>query len=162
MITLDAVTDTPDETIERVSWLLIRDYRVLFVRTYTGDVFFDPGCRRLETTGNHELDRARDIESLTVKMRHDLGIELVADTFEKMFSFSAPAYGKEEHEVMVRIRCYTCDFLGHIQELCPSKHIKEVAWFINGDSRPTSDAGRAILLQLASEGLIYTAKPAHY
>jgi 8-oxo-dGTP diphosphatase len=131
-----------DDLIERLSWIFIRNRRVLFVRKKGGDVFFDPGCRR---EGNQD-----DALTLSKKIKEDFDIDL-ALPLELMTSFAAPAYGKQG-EAMVEIRCYLANYSG---VFTIADHIAETDWFIGSDMHRTSDAGKHILEWLSQHGLIY-------
>lgn len=134
----------PEETIVRLSWILIRQRKVLFVRSPEGEVFFDPGGRKVEGTNN--------LQVLAAKIHHDLGLELDTDSaIETSFTFAAPAYGKDD-EVMVEMHCYMTDYAGELNPV--PAFIAEMGWFTSNDMRKTSPAGRAILQYLEKEGLI--------
>lgn len=154
-----ASAQEPEETIVRLSWLLIHERKVLFVRSPKGQVFFDPGGRRKEG--------ANDLQVLSSKIRHDLGVELDLDSVVETTSFKfvasdeekqepsfvvkAPAFGKPE-DVMVEMHCYMSDYIGTLNP-APA-FIAEMDWFTSSDMRKTSDAGKAILQHLEKEGLI--------
>ncbi len=138
-----------DEDFARLSWICIRNNKVFFVRKQGGDVFFDPGCRRVSGQD--------DKVTLAKKIKEDLNVELVAP-FELLASFCAPAYGKPD-DVMVEMRCFLADYKG---TLTPAPHIERIAWFTGsiavdevGNPQITSDAGKHILQWLSKNGHIY-------
>lgn len=143
---MDAVagTEAAEEVIERLSWLCIINNQVLYGRAPGGDVFFDPGCRRVEGKS--------DEQALFEKIKLDFEIELSAP-IQLMTSFAAPAWGKPDG-VMVEMRCFAAQYPLPLK-LRPTPHIAEFGWFTSGDQRPTSEAGRAILQFLNAEGLIW-------
>jgi len=149
------------ESFQKLCWICIRDYKMLFVRKFGGDMFFDPGCRRVlltpeEVGGLSEYDkrekqRLKDEQVLVEKIREELEIEPGPLFNMNSFSFSAQAYGKPEG-VMVSAYCLMGEFKGVLR---PTKFIEEIAWFSSADRKKTTDLGNALLQKLRNEGLVY-------
>ena len=142
------ISQEQDEDFERLSWIYIRNNKVLFVRKKDTDVFFDPGCRRVPG----QDDKA----TLAQKIKEDFSVDLEMP-FELMTSFAAPAYGKPD-DVMVEMRCYWVNPIGVLR---PAPYLEQ-AWFTGSDAydeqgqkQRTSDAGKHILQWLSQHGLIY-------
>lgn len=135
--------DARSESFVKLSWVHIKNKRMLFVRSPEGDVFFDPGCRRIEGISDEKV--------LREKMLDELHVELLLPLMKiNNFGFSVPAYGKPEG-TMAEAVVYMGSCLGMPQT---TSYIAEVAWFSSSDMDKTSDLGKALLQQLSSEGLI--------
>jgi 8-oxo-dGTP pyrophosphatase MutT (NUDIX family) len=129
-------------TIDKLSWFLVKDRTVLYVRAKGKELFFNPGGKR----EGSETDE----QALTREIKEELGVGLVAGTFRHIQTFKAQAAGKPDG-VMVESKCYTAD---HVGEPAPHSEIEELAWFTSADMRRTSVTGQLILRWLKEQDLI--------
>ena len=129
-------------TIDKLAWIYIKDKKLLCARSKGKDIFYNPG-------GKREAGET-DEQALVREIKEELNVDLVPGSLRYFDIFEAPAHGKEPG-VMVRMICYTGDFVGTI---APSSEIEEIAWLTSADGARTSDAGRLVLGQLKERGLI--------
>lgn len=129
-------------TIDKLTWIAIKDRRVLFARSKGKDAFYTPG-------GKREAGET-DEQALLREVKEELTVELLPDTVRYLNTFSAQAHGKSEG-VLVSIRCYTGEYVGELQ---PAAEIDELAWFSSEDGARTSDTGRLAIAWLKERDLI--------
>lgn len=131
-----------NEYIDKLTWLVVKDRQVLFLRSRGKDTFYTPGGKR---EGN-ETDQA----ALVREINEELGVNLDLETINFAHEVMAQAHGKPEG-VMVRLRCYWAEYEG---ELKPLSEIEELAWFTSDDEDKTSATGVLILQWLKEQDLI--------
>ena len=130
------------EIIDKLGWLLIRDRKVLFVRSKGKDTFYVPG-------GKRELGET-DEQALTREIKEELTVQLIPSTLRFQNTFKAQAHGKPEG-TMVEIKYYQADFTG---DLIPNAEIDEIDWLTSQDMHKTPIAGQIILNWLRQQDLI--------
>jgi 8-oxo-dGTP diphosphatase len=130
------------QTIDKLALVLVRNRKVLYARTKGKELFFNPG-------GKREAGET-DEQALTREIGEELGVELVAGTFQYLETFSAQAAGHPEG-VMVASKCYLAE---HVGEPSPNGEIEELAWFTSADMHRTSVTGQLILAWLKEQGYI--------
>lgn len=129
-------------SIDKLAWILVKDKRVLYVRSKGKDLFFNPG-------GKREAGET-DEEALMREVKEELGVSLVPESIRYVITVSAQAAGKPEG-VMVEMKCFTADYSG---TLTPRSEIEELAWFSSTDVHRTSAAGKLILEYLKNKNII--------
>lgn len=129
-------------TIDKLSWILIKDKKVLFVRSRGVHAFYTPGGKRAEGES--------DVDALKREIKEELTVDLVPETLRYMHTFTAQAHGKPDG-VLVEIKCYSGEYEG---ELKPSAEIEEIDWFGTKDKNRTSATGILILEWLKSQDFI--------
>lgn len=128
--------------IDKLAWILIKDRKVLYVRSRGKYLFYNVGGKR---EGNETNE-----EALIREVKEELNVDLVADTIQYIETFTAQAAGKPEG-VMVEIKCYKADYRG---TLTPTSEIEELGWLTSRDTERTSVTGQLILKYLNENNLI--------
>lgn len=128
--------------IDKLAWLLVRNRKVLFLRSKGKRWFFSPGGKR---EGNET-----DQESLIREIQEELTVDLVPESITYLTTFSAPAAGQPEG-VMVESKCYAAEYHG---ELTPASEIEELAWFRSTDTGGLTPMGVLIVEYLKKQNLI--------
>ncbi|WP_282503975.1 GNAT family N-acetyltransferase [Streptomyces rhizoryzae] len=144
---IDDLTGRPLIAVERqaplrsVSWLHVRDGRLLSVRTRGNDTFYLPG-------GKYEPgETAR--EALSRELSEELGLRIPAGELTEAFVVHDVAHGKNGRRLHM-----TC-FTGGPQEIdpAPGREIAEYAWFDRAESRVRcAPAHRQVVDRLVAEG----------
>jgi len=128
--------------IDKLTLIILRDKKVLFVRSKNNEVWYSPGGKREEGE--------TDAEALMRELEEELSIQVKPETMTHYGTFEAQAHGKSDG-VMVRIACYRAEYEGVLQ---PSAEIEELAWFSSEDKMRTTDTGALILEDLRKNNLI--------
>jgi 8-oxo-dGTP pyrophosphatase MutT (NUDIX family) len=128
--------------IDKIGWLLVKDHKVLVVRSRGKYTFYTPG-------GKRESGES-DEQALVREIREELGVELAPETIRYLETFEAQAHGKPEG-VNVSIKNYSAEYSG---TLTPTSEIEELAWFTSADTERTSPTGQLSLEWLKKQGLI--------
>ncbi|MFF2806027.1 GNAT family N-acetyltransferase [Streptomyces sp. NPDC058000] len=146
---IDEQTGHPLIAVEReaplrsVSWLHVRDGRLLSVRTRGNDTFYLPG-------GKYEPgETAR--EALSRELSEELGLRIPADELSEEFVVHDVAHGKNGRRLHM-----TC-FTGGPQDIepAPDREIAEYAWFDRQESRERcAPAHRQVVDHLVAQGLM--------
>ena len=119
--------------IDKLTWLHIRDRRILGARSRGTQVCYLPG-------GKREIGES-DETALIREIREELTVELRAGSLVPAGQFIAQADAKPAG-VMVRLTCYEASFDGDIK---PASEIEEVIWLGHGDRSRCSAAGQLLL-----------------
>ncbi|MFE3882553.1 GNAT family N-acetyltransferase [Streptomyces lydicus] len=109
--------------LKSVSWLHVRDGRLLSVRTRGNDTFYLPG-------GKYEAgETAR--EALSRELREELGLVVPVEDLSEAFVIHDVAHGKNGRRL--RMTCFT----GGPQDIAPvpGREIAEFAWFDRQEAR---------------------------
>lgn len=132
----------PNELIDKVAWVHVRDGRLLCVRSHGKSSYYMPG-------GKREPGES-DEECVIREVREELGAALRPVTLRPAGIFEAQADGKPEG-TKVRIACWRGEFDG---ELEPRAEIAELAWLSHADRDRCSPAAELILDELHRDGEI--------
>jgi uncharacterized protein (TIGR00730 family) len=130
------------EPVDVLAWLLVRDGKLLNVRTTGKKFFYLPGGKR-EPGESDPVGLAREIgEELGVRIdqRSIRLFDLVTDEADGF------ANGR-----LVRMACYFAEYEG---ELTPGREIAELDWVGLEDASRCAPAGRQVLSRLAERGLL--------
>ncbi|MCM2313592.1 MAG: NUDIX domain-containing protein [Thermoanaerobaculia bacterium] len=128
------------ETIDKVAWILVRDGRLLCVRSHGKTSFYMPGGKR----DPGESDQ----ECVQREIGEELGVTLRPATLRPVGTFEAQADGKPAG-TMVRISCWGGDYDGALE---PRAEIAELAWLSHADRDRCSLAAQIILDELHRRG----------
>ncbi|MFK0289013.1 GNAT family N-acetyltransferase [Streptomyces sp. NPDC090442] len=127
--------------LRSVSWLHVRDGRLLSVRTRGNDTFYLPG-------GKYELgETAR--EALSRELSEELGLRIPAEELSEEFVIHDVAHGKNGRRLHM-----TC-FVGGPQDIepAPGREIAEYAWFDRAESwERCAPAHRQVVNRLIAQG----------
>lgn len=108
-----------NKVIDKLAWILIRDGKLLTVRSKGKERFYLPG-------GKREAGES-DEQALIREINEELSVNLIPESIRYMEVFTAQADGKDQ-DTSVKLSCYFADFTG---ELCPDAEIEELK-FIDG------------------------------
>ncbi|WP_298178207.1 NUDIX domain-containing protein [Saccharomonospora sp.] len=128
--------------IDSVSWVLVRDRRLLAVRTRGKDKFYLPG-------GKREAGES-DVECLSREVREELGVDLDPRSFSLFTVLDELADGYTDGR-RVHMKAYTAR---HSGELTPGREIAELAWLTSAEADRCPPAGRHVLGLLSEQGLL--------
>ncbi|MER6047610.1 GNAT family N-acetyltransferase [Streptomyces sp. NPDC001793] len=144
---IDDRTGHPLLTMEReaplrsVSWLHVRDGRLLSVRTRGNDTFYLPG-------GKYEPGETAN-QALSRELSEELGLRIAADELAEAFVVHDVAHGKNGRRLHM-----TC-FTGGPQDIepAPGREIAEYAWFDRAESfERCAPAHRRVVDRLVAQG----------
>ncbi|MEN0678887.1 NUDIX domain-containing protein [Plesiomonas shigelloides] len=91
--------------IDKLAWILIRDGKLLTVRSKGKSLFYLPG-------GKREAGES-DEQALLREIKEELDVDLIPETIKYIGTFEAQADGKSEG-VTVKLSCYLSDYSGHL------------------------------------------------
>ena len=125
------------------AWVVVRDRRVLVVRSYDSDAFYLPGGKP-EPGESYAQAAAREVLE---------EVSMVVDPAEltSFADFIAPAHNRPPG-TQVRLVCFTGGDPGSDPKR--ENEIAELAWFAQSDAQRTAPAIRLVLAQLLAEGRI--------
>jgi 8-oxo-dGTP diphosphatase len=126
--------------LDVLAWVVLRDDRMLTVRTSGRDAFYLPG-------GKREPGES-DVAALRREVHEELGVELEPDSFTLVAELTAPAHGGLPDQ-RVRMRFY--EATGHGQP-SPGREIEELAWLPVRDRARLAPAAQLLLDRLVTEG----------
>ncbi|RSO30369.1 DNA mismatch repair protein MutT [Streptomyces sp. WAC 06725] len=128
--------------LRSVSWLHVRDGRLLSVRTRGNDTFYLPG-------GKYEPGETAP-EALSRELSEELGLSIPADELRQAFVIHATAHG-----VNAGRRLHMTCFTGGPQDVdpAPGREIAEYAWFDRHEARDRcAPAHMQVVNRLIAEG----------
>lgn len=128
-------------TIDKLSWIPVRDRRILFARSRGEQLFYCPGGKREKGES--------DEQALIREVREETGVELDPTTIRHWHTFIVPSMVAPDVEV--KVTCY--DAVGDREPVATSE-IEELAWFTTADVHRTTPTGREILAWFAEQNLI--------
>ncbi|HVV10287.1 NUDIX domain-containing protein [Amycolatopsis sp.] len=128
--------------IDSLAWILIRDRRLLSVRTQGKAKFYLPG-------GKREPGES-DVTALCREIREELGTELDPMTFSLFAVLDEEADGFTDGR-RVHMTCYTAT---HTGPLHPRNEIAEARWLGAADAGLCPPAGERVLGLLKTAGHI--------
>lgn len=132
----------PKTVIDRITWLCLKDGKLLGARSRGKDAWYIPGGKR--ETGE------TDAETLIREVREELDVEIRPESVRLYGIFEGPAHGKAEGTV-VRLSCYTAEYRG---TLTPSSEVEELRWMSSADMEILPPADRQIYADLHAKGLL--------
>ncbi|WP_197321490.1 NUDIX domain-containing protein [Saccharomonospora sp. NB11] len=128
--------------IDSVSWVLVRDRRLLTVRTKGKEKFYLPGGKREHGES--------DVECLCREIREELTVNVDPRSVARFAELDELADGYTDGR-RVHMTAYTARYEG---ELRPGREIAELAWLAASDAQRCPPAGRRVLAMLAERGEI--------
>ncbi|GIU40746.1 DNA mismatch repair protein MutT [Shewanella sairae] len=130
------------KVIDKLAWVLIRDGKLLAVRSKGKALFYLPG-------GKREAGES-DEQALVREIKEELSVDLELSTIEYMNTFTAQADGKAEG-VSVKLTCYFADFSGELQ---PDAEIEQLEFVDMNDEAVCSLAALVAMGWLESQQLL--------
>lgn len=128
--------------IDKLTWIHIRDRKVLSSRSRGKDTWYFPG-------GKRESGES-DEEALIREIKEELSVDLIPDSLQLFGKFEAQAHGHAEGIIVV-MTCYVADYQG---ELKPDAEIEELAWLHYADKPKSSAVDQIIFDHLKNHDLI--------
>ncbi len=130
------------EIIKTVGWILIKNRKLLVVKTHGRDRWYVPG-------GKFEPGES-STQALIREIHEELTVNLEPATIKLYGVFEAQAHGRSEG-VLVRKECYTALYRGILKPHAEIEHYDFIAY----DQRPfVAPAARLILDDLKQKNLI--------
>ncbi|WP_218575520.1 NUDIX hydrolase [Plesiomonas shigelloides] len=120
--------------IDKLAWILIRDGKLLTVRSKGKSLFYLPG-------GKREAGES-DEQALLREIKEELDVDLIPETIKYIGTFEAQADGKSEG-VTVNLTCYLSDYSGHLH---PESEIEELK-FIGADNKSICSLATLVTLE---------------
>ena len=102
--------------IDKIAFIYLNNGKILSTLSKGKDAYYIPGGKR--------DDFETDEETLIRECKEELTIDILKDTIKYYGTFKAQAHGKAEG-VIVKMTCYTADFVGTLK---PDSEIKEIKW----------------------------------
>ena len=130
------------KVIDKLAWVLIRDGKLLAVRSRGKELFYLPG-------GNREMGES-DEQALVREIKEELSVDLELTSIKYMNTFTAQADGKAEG-VSVKLTCYFADFGGELQ---PDAEIEQLEFVDMNDEAVCSLAALVAMGWLESQQLL--------
>lgn len=127
--------------IHKVGWLHIVDRRLLCARSHGKALFYVPG-------GKPEAGED-DIAAVIREIGEELGVGLIADSVADAGRVEAPADGRDDMTVVIRL--FTA---GHDGDPAPHQEIAELRYLAAADAGSASAATRIILARLKADNVI--------
>ncbi|EID55796.1 NUDIX hydrolase [Saccharomonospora xinjiangensis] len=131
-----------ESVIDSVTWILVRERRLLAVRTKGRQKFYLPG-------GKREPGES-DVECLCREIHEELGVALRPRSFSLFSVLDELADGYSDGR-RVHMTAYTAGYDGRLR---PGREIAELAWLTSEDAHRCPPAGRRALGILAERGEI--------
>lgn len=128
--------------IDRITWICIREGKLLAVRSAGIAAWYIPGGKR--------EPGETDAETLIREVREELNVAILPESVKLYGVFEGQAHGKPEGTV-VRLSCYTADYRGG---LTPSSEVEELRWMTMADLDILPPADRQIYEDLHEKGLL--------
>ncbi|MFA0570642.1 NUDIX hydrolase [Vibrio gallaecicus] len=130
------------KVIDKLAWVLIKDGKLLAVRSKGKELFYLPGGKR--ETGES------DVDALAREIQEELSVDLALGSIEYMETFTAQADGKAEG-VSVKLTCYFAEYSGELQ---PDAEIEELRFIDEQDSSVCSVAALVVVRWLEAKSLL--------
>ena len=131
-----------EEPIDVLAWIVVRDGKLLNVRTTGKAHFYLPG-------GKREPGES-DPNGLVREVSEELGVRIDPASMRLFDLVHDQADGWADGR-LVRMACYWAD---HDGELAPGREIAELAWIGVADAHKLAPAGQQVLRTLAEQGLV--------
>ena len=135
-------TKPADEPIDVLAWIVVREGKLLNVRTKGKAHFYLPGGKR----ESGESDPA----GLVREIAEELGVRVDPASL-RLFDLVEDKADGWANGRLVRMACYWAD---HEGELAPGREIAELAWVGLADAHKLAPAGQQVLRTLAERGLV--------
>lgn len=136
-----SVTGTPT-VIEALSWVHVRDGRLLCVRSQDRDRLYLPGGKREPGESDEDAVAREALEEVSVVLR--------PDTFERIAVIDQVAHGQAPG-TRVELVCYAAE---HDGEIVADNEITELAWIGHADRDRCAPAVRDLVGLLHARGLV--------
>ena len=130
------------KVIDKLAWVLIRDGKLLAVRSKGKALFYLPG-------GKREVGES-DEQALMREIKEELSVDLEPSSIEYMNTFTAQADGKAEG-VSVKLTCYFANYSGELQ---PDAEIEQLEFVDMNNESVCSLAALVAMRWLDSQSLL--------
>lgn len=127
--------------IDKLSWIPVRDRKILFARSHGQELFYCPGGKREKGE--------TDEQALLREIFEETGVRLDPSTIRHWHTFIGPSVVAPD--IDVKLICF--DAVGD-REPMASSEIAELDWFTSADGHRTTPMGREILAWFAERNLI--------
>jgi uncharacterized protein (TIGR00730 family) len=131
-----------DEPIDVLAWIIVREGKLLNVRTRGKTHFYLPG-------GKREPGES-DPNGLAREIGEELGVRIDPASL-RLFDLVQDKADGWANGRLVRMACYWAE---HDGELVPGREIAELAWIGPADAHRLAPAGQQVLRTLAEQGLV--------
>jgi uncharacterized protein (TIGR00730 family) len=143
---VESAAGVPDDALDVVAWVVVRDGALLVARSRGSDAFYAPG-------GKVEPGETQ-VAALVREMREELGIEIDPLSVAPLTVVTAAAHGRYAGRT-VRLACFTASTLEGSPEPRATGEIEEIRWVHEGDGTELAPANNALFGQLRSRGLVW-------
>ena len=130
------------KVIDKLAWVLIRDGKLLAVRSKGKALFYLPG-------GKREVGES-DEQALMREIKEELSVDLEPSSIEYMNTFTAQADGKAEG-VSVKLTCYFANYSGELQ---PDAEIEQLEFVDMNNESVCSLAALVAMRWLDTQSLL--------
>ena len=137
---IDYYIEPSNTVIDKLGWILIRDNKILCVRSKDKKLFYLPGGKREQSE--------TDIQALSREIMEELSVDLQLASIKYAGVFEAQADGKKPG-VLVKMTCFTGAYTGNLQA---AAEIAEIAWLGYDEKGKTSKVNHLIFDNLKENG----------
>lgn len=138
--TTSTVSMAADAAIDKITWIHVRDGRILSTRSHGREIYYLPGGKREQGE--------TDLAALVREIDEELAVTIIPATAAYFGTFMAQAHGHPDG-TLVRMTCYTASYRGRPT---PSNEIEEVRWLSYADRHLVSFVDQIIFDDLHSDG----------
>ncbi|MDA1338421.1 MAG: NUDIX domain-containing protein [bacterium] len=128
--------------VDKLAYIHIINGEILMTLSKGKQTYYIPG-------GKKELGES-DEQALIREVKEELSVDLNLETIKLYGVFLAQAHGKPDG-VMVRMTCYTADYVG---EIMPSSEIQDIAYYTYEQRNIVGPVDQLIFDDLKSKKLI--------
>lgn len=139
---IDYYIEPSDQIIEAVSWVYLKDGRILGSRSEGKKLYYIPGGKL--------MPEESETAALIRETREEMGVILKPDSIELLGIFEAQADGQPQG-TLVRLSCYTAQYTGTLK---PSSEIREIVWLTYSDRNLVAPADQLVFDFLFQRGTL--------
>jgi 8-oxo-dGTP diphosphatase len=130
--------------VDALAWIVVRDGRLLHVRSRDNDVFYLPG-------GKREPGES-DVAALCREVREELTVELDPATLTLVTVVTAAAHGYPFGR-QVRMTCYAADPAAGSPDPRPTAEVTELRWLSMAERPLAAPAGQVVIDRVLGAGV---------
>jgi ADP-ribose pyrophosphatase YjhB (NUDIX family) len=139
---IDYFIEPTDQIIEAVSWVHLKDGRILTSRSEGKTRYYIPGGKPMPGESEHE--------ALTREIQEEMDVLLKAESIQMLGIFEAPA-DDQPPGTLVRLWCYTAKYEGTLK---PATEIREIVWLSYADRKVMAPADQLVFDFLHQRGML--------